>query len=87
MKLTKEVIDEYTAFKTRLNQNFTEAEEARYILLTNEFLMPAYKDDPTLAAKVDKIIELKRSMSHLVALHDSLRAHIIKELETTEWGK
>ena len=81
MKVTKEVIDEYTAFKTR-TQPLSTADEARLQILLHDIILPAYKEDPSLAARIDRVVELKRSMTHLLALHDSLRQQIIRELES-----
>ena len=83
MSITKEIVDEYTAIvlRNQRGEALTEQENQRYLELVNEIIMPAYKCDPTLPQKVQRIIECKRTLVANIAVYELLKKQLIAELD------
>jgi hypothetical protein len=83
MNLTKELIDEYTAYVMRDQQKelFSELDNKRYSELLNEVVLPAYKQNPELPRRIQHIINYKRQLWAAAQLHDLIKRHLLIELD------
>ena len=83
MTITKELIDEYTAYVMRDHQKelFSEMDNKRYSELLNDIIIPAYKQNLELPRRIQHIINYKRELWAAVQLHDLIKRHLLIELD------